>query len=114
MRHRTPTRPRVQVDTSKTKRRRNQRRRGFLIRPESLAIEEQLRVELARSPTVQDSSHRIFTDTEQLRDGCKIRTQRRDRTDVEIAIDPTVEPFADAGRERVVDRRVTERTSDSD
>jgi hypothetical protein len=39
---------------------------------------------------------------------------RGDRADVEVAIGPAVQPFADAERELVVDRRVTERALDAD
>ena len=44
----------------------------------------------------------------------KAGSQRDDRSDVEVEIWPAVEAAADTGRKRVVDRRMSERTSSPD
>ena len=40
--------------------------------------------------------------------------QPDDRADIQVVIRPAVEPPPDAGRQRIVDRRMTERTGDPD
>src|SRR3954454_22541063 len=67
IRHGAPARPRVEVNASETKRRRNQRRTRnirsrdstitYLLRVESLAVHKELGVEFSRPPTVK---HRTY------------------------------------------------------
>src|SRR5215213_8578705 len=99
MRHRSPAGPGMKIHACKTESRRQESCRGFAVRTESLAVEKQLRIELARSPALQNRSHCRFTHAQQFCDWLKIRTQRRDRADVEIAIGPTIKTLADTGRE---------------
>jgi hypothetical protein len=93
---------------------RDQHRPRLAVGPECLAVEQHLGVELARAPALQDGAQLIVGDVEQVRDRRHVRRERDDRADVEIAIRPAVETMPDARRERVVDRRVTQRARDAD
>ena len=104
----------VQVDARQPERRRKQRRRALPVRPERLAVEEQLRVELARPPAVQHGAHGRLIGLQQIGDDAQIRRERDDRADVQIAIGPAVEPAADARRDGVVDGRMAQRALDAD
>ena len=88
----------------------NQRSRRLAVRTKCLAVHEQLRVELPRPPARQDLAHRRLIHLQQRGHRTEVRSERDDRADVQIAVCPPVEPMPDAGRERVVHRRVTERT----
>ena len=68
------------------------------------AVQVEARVVLALAPGVVD----------RLRLRRQRGRQRDDRARVEVAVGPAVEPLADAGRERVVDRRVAQRAGDAD
>ena len=46
--------------------------------------------------------------------GCSFGARRDDRADVQVAIGPAVEPAADARRQRIVHRRMTQRALDAD
>src|SRR5215211_5449058 len=104
----------MKVHANQSKRRRDQRGRRFTVRTKSLAVKKQFSVKLSRSPTLQHRSHRRLVDAEQGRNRLQVRTQRDNRTHVQIAIGPTVEALTDAGCKLVVDRRVTQRTRDAD
>jgi hypothetical protein len=56
---------------------------------------------------------RGHVDAEQVGERLEVRRKRHDRADVQIAVGPAVEPLTDAGRERVVDGRVTKRALDA-
>src|ERR1044071_1189208 len=114
VRHRTPSGPGMKVDAHEAEGRWDECRRRLAVGPESLTVEEQLRIELSWSPTLQDCSHSRLVHAQQIRDRLEVRTQRRNRANVEVAIDPSVETTADAGRKRVVHRRVAERTGNAD
>src|SRR6185369_16867384 len=96
VRNRTPARPRMKIDAGESERGRDQGRRRLAIRTKSFAVEKQFSVKLSRSPTLQDCSHRRFIDAQQSRNRLKIRTQRHDRADVQIAGGPAVETPSDA------------------
>ena len=119
MRDRAPAGPGVQVDTGQSEGRWNQGRGGLPIGPERLAVQEQLRVELPRSPAPQDRLdggyvHGRPSEAEQVCDRLQIGRQRRDQPDVKIAVGPSVEPMADARSKRVVHGGVAERTLNAD
>jgi hypothetical protein len=65
-------------------------------------------------PGVQHGPHGRVVDAEQLGDDAQVRGERDDRADVEVAVRPSVEPAADAGRQRIVDRRMAEGALDAD
>src|SRR5919197_2308435 len=67
------------------------------------AVAVELRIVLPRSPRIEDG----------LRGGGQRRRQRDDGADVEIMIRQAVYAPADAGRHRVIDRRVTQRARDA-
>ena len=110
VRHGAPAGVGVQVDAGEAERRRDQRRRGLAVRPERLAVEEQLGVELARSPAVRaPCAPSAWSRLQQVATALQVGRERDDRADVQVAIGPAVEPLADAGRERVVDGRMAQR-----
>jgi hypothetical protein len=51
---------------------------------------------------------------QQVAERLEIRGNRHDRAHVQVAVAPTVEPLADAGRERVIDGGMTQRALDAD
>src|SRR5579859_2554494 len=63
VRHRSPTRPSVQIDPPQSKSRRYQGSRRFSVRSKGFAVQRQLCVKLARPPTQQHRSHRRLIDT---------------------------------------------------
>ena len=68
-------------------------------------------------PGPQRRQHRLhgrLVHLQQVGERRQVGRQRDDRADVEIAVRPAVQPLADAGRERIVDRRVAERALDAD
>ena len=62
------------------------------------------RIVFARTPRVEFRLGR----------GIERGRQRHDRADIQIGVCPSIQPPADAARERVVDRRVAERAGDAD
>ena len=104
----------MEVHAREAERRRDQRRGAAPVRLERLAIEQQLRVELAGPPTLEHVAHGRFVDAEQLRERRDARRERHDGADVQVAVRPAVAPSADAGRERVVDGAVAKSARDTD
>src|SRR5690349_14855178 len=104
----------MKIDAGKSERGRNQRRCRLTIRTKSFAVEKQFSVELSGAPALQHCAHRRFIHAQQTRNRLKVRTQRNDCADVEIAGRPTVETPANARRERIVDRRMAKSASNTD
>ena len=115
--HRAPARPRVQVDA-----RRGRTPAGSASRPvlpsgrNALPSRNSSASNLPGAPAVRAPSRTVaLVDAEQRRDGAE-------RSGASATIAPTFrsrfaqpsQPMADAGRERIVDRRVAERALDAD
>ena len=83
------------------------------LRIDGLAVENQLRVELARSPAAQHAAHGRRRDAEQVDERLQVGRECDDRSDVQVTIRPSVQPVADAGRERIVHSGMTERALDA-
>ena len=70
--------------------------RGRLaVRPERLAVEIELGVELAGPPCLHRLLHLGFRDLEQVDEGGQVGRRRDDRADVEVAVGPAVEAVTD-------------------
>jgi len=87
---------------------------AFSIRAERLAVKKQLRVELPDSPAVEHLPHGGLIRLQKICDDTQVGRERDDGADVEIPVGPSVEPPADARRDRIVDRRMTQRALDAD
>ena len=92
---------------------RDERSRLLPVGAKGLAVFVQLRVVATWPPTGEHLLHGLDIDTEEVGERLKVRCQRYDRADVQIAVGPTVEPLTDTRRERVVDGRVTKRALDA-
>ena len=69
---------------------------GHLLRIESLAVEQQLRVELTRSPATEYRSNGCFTNAEQIREWTYSRSRSNDLSDIEITVCKTVKSVTNA------------------
>ena len=88
--------------------------RGLAVRPERLAVEIELGIELARPPGLQRPLDLGFRDLKHVGEGGQVRGRRDDRADVEVAIGPAIEAVADARGVGVVDGRVAQGALDAD
>ena len=79
----------------------------------ALPSSKQFGVELSGSPR-RSTVEPCDIHAEQRREDLQARRERRDRADVQIAIGPTVQPAADAGRKRIIDDGVTQRALNAD
>ena len=113
VRHRSPPCPRVQTGTGQAVCGRQERRRRFSIRPERFPIQEHLRIELSGPPARQHRLERRLVDTEEGGYDPEIGSERDDGADIQIAIGPAIQPAADSGGERVIDRGVAQRARDT-
>jgi hypothetical protein len=73
---------------------------------ERLAVEVELRIELAGSPRLGRLLHLGFGNLQHLGEGGEVGRHRNDRPDVQVAVGPAVQPVPDAGRIGVVDGRM--------
>src|SRR5438046_650311 len=90
-------------------------RAGWLaVGPEGFAVLVELRVKAARAPAGEHLLDGRGVYAEQVRKRLEGRRQRDDRSDVEVAVGPAVEPMPDARRERVVHCGVTGRACNAD
>jgi hypothetical protein len=96
----------MQVDTGEAEGRRDERRGSPAVRAKTLAVEEQLRIEFARTPRCENLAHGGFFDVEKLGHRAQIRYEIGDDADIQIAVRPAIKSMSDTGRERVVDRAV--------
>ena len=101
------------VYAGKTEGRRVESRGRLAIRPESLAVQVQRGVELARSPAGENLLHRCLVDFEHPDERAQVGRRGDDGADVQIAIGPAVEAAPDAGHERIVDGGMAQRTLDA-
>ena len=101
------------IDAGQAERRRDQRSSLLAVGAKGLSILIEECVVSPRPPTGENLLHGCDIDAEQVGERLQVRRQRHDRADIEVAVGPTVKPLADAGRERVIDRRVTERALDA-
>lgn len=104
----------MQVDPGESEGGRNKSSSRLAIGTERFAIENEFGVKLSRSPAVEHGAYRSVIDTKKATECTEVRSQSNNRTDVEVAIRPTIEPLADDARrkarsaKRLIDRRVTE------
>jgi hypothetical protein len=104
----------VEVDTGEPEGRWDQHGRRLAVRTESLPVEEELRVELARPPRREDLVQRRVVDAEQVRKRRLVGGQRDDRAYVEVAVRPAVESAPNSGSEGVVDGRMADGAGNAD
>jgi hypothetical protein len=114
VRDRAPPGPRMEIDSGQSQSRRDQRGRRLAVRSKGFPVREQLRVEFARSPAVQDLPHGRVVGVEEPRHDGEIRSQGDDHPDVQVPIRPPVQTMTDTGRKRIIDGRVAEGALDSD
>ena len=70
------------VDACQSERGRDERRRRFAVRPEDLRIHEELGVEHAGSPAIEDGPHGRLVCAEERGDSAQIRSECDDGADV--------------------------------
>ena len=90
------------------------RRRALAIGPLGLAIHVEFRVVAAGPPAIQHGLDGRHVHAEQVAERLEVRRRRDDGADVQIAVSPAIEALADAGREGIVDRGMTQRALDAD
>src|SRR5688500_18426661 len=86
MGHRTPAGIGMQIHACQAEGRRDERRRGFTVRAESLAVEQQFGVEFPRSPGADHLANGRLVDPEQRSYGTEIGCKIEDRADVKITV----------------------------
>jgi len=97
--NRAPSRPRMQIHTGQSKRRRNQDCGSFSVWTKCFAVQEQLCIEMSSAPAVEHLSHRRLISPQQFRRQGQVGRERYDRTDIQVAIRPAIQPLPDAGRQ---------------
>src|SRR5215468_5137351 len=102
------------VDAGKTEGRGIEGGGGLAVGPECLAVQVQLGIEFPRSPAGENLLHRRLVDLERVDERAQVRRRGNDGADVQIAVGPAVQAVTDAGREGVIDRRMTQRALDAD
>ena len=110
----SPPSPGVEVYACEAERRGNQRGSRLSVRTEGLAVQDQFRIELAGTPTIQHGPNGSLVNTEQFGERGYIRRRRDDGADVEITVGPAIQPRTDTRSERVIDGGVAERALDAD
>src|SRR5215467_546448 len=98
--------PGMQIHTGKAEGRRDQRTGLLAIGTKGFAILVQFSIEAARPPTGENLLNRVDIDAKQVSERLEVGRKRHDRTDIEIAVSPTIKPLTDSGCERVVYSRV--------
>src|SRR5690606_1536877 len=88
VRHAAPTRPRVEIDARETECGRSQCRGRLPVATERFAVENELGIELPRTPRAEHGSNRVGIGSEQRRQWIAPRCERDDLADTEIAIRP--------------------------
>jgi hypothetical protein len=114
MRDGAPPRPGVEVHAEEAEGGRDERRRRLSVGTKSLSVQEDLCVELAGSPAVQDLPERRVVDAEKRRDHGEVGRERDDRPDVQVAVRPAVAPASDPGSEGVVHGGMAEAALNAD
>jgi hypothetical protein len=104
----------VQVHARQPERRRDERRCRAPIWLKCLAVENELGVELPRSPAAKDAPHRRGVHAQQLRERRQPWGERDDRSNVQIAVGPSIQPSSDPGRNRIIHARVAQRALNAD
>jgi hypothetical protein len=114
VRDRTPAGPGVQVHSGETEGRRDERGRGLSVRPEPFPVQEDLGVELARSPPEEHLAQRVLRHAEESRHRREIGRQVDDGPHVQVLVGPAVQAMTDAGGEGVIDGGMAHRALDAD
>jgi hypothetical protein len=97
----------VQVDTCQSESGRNQSCSRFAIWTDRFAVQKQFSIELPRPPTVQHLVHSGLIRAEQISNRLQVGCGGNDRTDIQVAVGPAVQPVTDSGSERVINREMT-------
>src|SRR5262245_12255307 len=97
IRDRSKPRPRVEVHARQTERRWNQRAGLFAVRAERFAVVVEYGIEPTRPPAREHLLHGGSIDAERIAERFQIRSERRDGSNIEIAVGPSIEPLADTG-----------------
>src|SRR6187455_3713153 len=114
VRHAAPAGRGVQIDAGEAERRRDQDGSRLAIGTKCLAVHQQQSIGAARTPGVQNRSHRGDIGAEEIGDRLEPWCERNDGADIEIAIGPAIKPMTDAGSKRIVHGGMAQRALDAD
>src|SRR5256885_9084477 len=103
VRYGTPARPSVQVYASKAKRGWNQCRRRLAVGSKRLAVQNQLSVKLTRAPGAKHGANGGLIHAKEVSNGFQVGSKSHNRSNIEVAVRPTVKSTANSRSESVID-----------
>jgi hypothetical protein len=87
---------------------------GPTVGPEALPVQDEFRVEFPGAPAEEYSANRVDVRPQGVGERLKVRGQRDDTTDVEIAVRPAVPPPPDSLRQRIGNNGMAQRALNPD